>query len=39
MNFFYSPNIKMTGKNIIFDHKKINKRSFYKNENYSIYMI
>ena len=31
--FFYlfSPNIKMSGKNIIFDNKKINKRNFYKN--------
>ena len=31
--YIFSPNIRMNGKNIIFDDKKINKRSFYKIKN------
>ena len=29
---FFSSSIRMNGKNIIFDEKKINKSSFYKNK-------
>ena len=29
---FFSSNIRMSGKNIIFDDKKINKSNFYKNK-------
>ena len=28
---FFIPNIRLSGKNIIFDDKKINKSNFYKN--------
>ena len=29
---FFSPSIKMSGKNINFDDKKINKSNFYRNK-------
>ena len=42
-NFFFhsfSPNIRMIGKNIIFDDKNISKKNFYKNKNlFNIYDI
>ena len=30
--YFFSFSIRMTGKNIIFDNKKINNSNFYKNK-------
>ena len=30
--FFFSPSIRMSGKSINFDDKKINKSNFYKNK-------
>ena len=30
--FFFSPSIRKSGKNINFEHKKINKSDFYKSK-------
>ena len=30
---FFSPSIRMSGKNIIFDDRKVKKSDFYKNKN------
>ena len=39
-SFFFLPSITMSGKNIIFDDKKINKNNFYGNKKlFNIYDI
>ena len=38
--YFFSPSIRMSGKNIIFDDKKINKSNFHRNKKlFNIYDI